>query len=130
MTTVEKRTNNVKIAVRVRFLPEDSRPEEAYFLFGYSISIENLGNTPIQLLKRQWFIFDSIGEHREVSGPGVVGQQPVIGPGKKFNYESACNLRSEIGKMQGIFTMDDLITQTAFQVDVPEFHLVSPGKKN
>jgi uncharacterized protein affecting Mg2+/Co2+ transport len=32
--------------------------------------------------------------------------------------------------MQGIFTMEDLITQTAFQVDVPEFHLVSPGKKN
>lgn len=130
MTAVEKITNNVKIAVRVRYLPGDSKPEESYFLFGYSISIENLGHSPIQLLKRQWFIFDSIGEHREVAGPGVVGQQPVIGPGKIFKYESACNLRSEIGKMHGIFIMENLITQTAFQVDVPEFHLVSPGKKN
>jgi ApaG protein len=130
MTAVEKITNNVKIAVRIRYIHEDSRPEENYFLFGYRISIENLGHSPIQLLKRNWFIFDSVGEHREVSGPGVVGQQPVIAPGKQFTYESACNLRSEIGNMKGLFTMENLITQKAFQVEVPEFHLVSPNKKN
>jgi len=130
MTAVEKITNNVKIAVRIRFIHEDSRPEENYFLFGYRISIDNLGDTPIQLINRHWFIFDSIGEHREVSGPGVVGQQPVIAPGKRFTYESGCNLRSEIGKMNGFFTMENLITQSVFKVEVPEFHMVSPSKKN
>jgi ApaG protein len=130
MALVKKITNNVKIEVQVRYIPEDSRPEEHYFLFGYRIRIENLGHTPVQLLKRQWFIFDSIGEHREVAGPGVVGQQPILSPGKFFSYESACNLRSEIGSMKGNFTMEDLITQTAFQVEIPEFHLISPGKRN
>ncbi|MFZ9699780.1 MAG: Co2+/Mg2+ efflux protein ApaG [Flavobacteriales bacterium] len=130
MFAVEKITNNVKVKVRVRYLIEDSIPEENYFLFSYSIAIENLGEQPIQLIRRQWFIFDSIGEHREVSGPGVVGQQPVIAPGANFSYESGCNLRSEIGKMNGVFIMENLISQTSFQVEIPEFHLLTPGKKN
>jgi ApaG protein len=130
MALVKKITNNVKIEVQVRYIADDSRPEELYYLFGYKISIENLGHSPIQLLKRQWFIFDSIGEHREVAGPGVVGQQPIIAPGNRFTYESGCNLRSEMGSMKGNFTMQDLITQTAYQVEIPEFHLISPGKRN
>ena len=31
---------------------------------------------------------------REVEGPGVVGETPVLQPGEEFSYSSACDLRS------------------------------------
>ena len=38
-------------------------------------------------------------------GPGVVGEQPLLRPGSRFRYESACPLRTPRGRMEGAYQM-------------------------
>ena len=59
----------------------------------------------MQLKQRHWVIRDSSGKTEEVRGPGVIGVQPILLPGRKFEYDSACPLRTPIGSMEGEFTM-------------------------
>ena len=55
----------------------------------------------MQLLSRYWNITDGAGRMQEVRGPGVVGAQPVIAPGEKFQYTSGCPLETASGLMIG-----------------------------
>lgn len=54
---------------------------------------------------RHWVITDGDGRVDHVRGPGVVGEQPVLRPGARFTYESACPLRTPRGSMQGSYQM-------------------------
>ena len=94
-------TEGVKISVDSVYQTEYSNPESDHYMFAYRISIENLGNDSVQLLRRHWYIFDSNGSKREIEGEGVVGLQPVILPGQTHEYVSGCNLKSEMGFMEG-----------------------------
>ena len=123
-------TKGVKITVRTHFQPAYSRPEMSHFLFTYKILIENRSEYSVQLLRRHWYIFDSNGEHREVEGDGVVGQQPVLMPNEIYEYESACNLTTDIGKMSGVYEMIRIIDKEKFMVEIPEFKLIAPQRLN
>ena len=81
-------------------------------------------------MRRHWFIWDSKSGHREVEGPGVVGQQPILKPGDTHQYISMCNLSSEIGSMYGTYLMQQQDTDELFKVDIPEFTMVAPQKLN
>jgi len=123
-------TKGVKITVRTNFQPTYSRPEMSHYLFTYKILIENRSEYSMQLLRRHWYIFDSNGEHREVEGDGVVGHQPVLMPNEIYEYESACNLTTDIGKMRGEYEMIRLIDKEKFYVEIPEFKLIAPQRLN
>ena len=123
-------TKGVKITVRTQFQSGHSRPEMRHFLFTYRIMIENRSEYSVQLLKRHWYIFDSNGEHREVEGDGVVGQQPVIMPNEIYQYESACNLVTDMGKMRGVYQMQRIIDKENFLVEIPECKLIAPQRLN
>jgi ApaG protein len=84
----------------------------------------------VQLQRRFWNIFDSISERREVEGAGVVGQQPILRPGEVYEYESACNLKSEFGKMDGTYTFERIADGEKFNVVIPEFRMVVPYRLN
>jgi ApaG protein len=99
-------------------------------MFAYRITIENESEYAIKLLRRHWFIFDSVGEHKEVEGDGVVGKQPVIQPGEHHQYVSGCNLKSEMGTMRGTYQMQRLADGKLFDVVIPEFTLITPEKLN
>jgi ApaG protein len=123
-------THGVKISVETIFQDEHSNPANEHFMFAYRIEIENLADFAIQLMRRQWFIFDSNGSVREVEGEGVVGVQPIIEPGKSYAYVSGCNLKTDIGSMKGHYTMSRLFDESLFTVDIPEFELIVPYKLN
>lgn len=123
-------TKGVKITVRTHFQPAYSRPEMSHFLFTYKIMIENTSEYSVKLLRRHWYIFDSNGEHREVEGDGVVGQQPVLMPNEIYEYESACNLTTDMGKMHGTFEMMRIIDKEIFLAEIPEFKLIAPQRLN
>jgi ApaG protein len=91
---VTKITEGVVVSVDTIFEEGQSRPTENLYLFSYHITIENKTSEKIQLLRRYWQIFDSNGEYREVEGPGVVGEQPILLPGEKYAYESFFNLKN------------------------------------
>lgn len=107
-----------------------SNPIVSEYLFAYRISIENQTIYPVKLLSRHWHIMDSNGSYREVQGDGVVGQQPIIEPGKVYQYSSAATLRSDIGKMYGSYLFENLFNKKKFTVTIPEFQLIAPGKLN
>ncbi len=123
-------THGVKISVETIYQDEHSNPANEHYMFAYRIEVENLSDFAIQLMRRKWFIFDSNGTVRDVEGEGVVGIQPVIEPGQSYAYVSGCNLKTDIGSMKGNYTMQRLVDETKFSVDIPEFELIVPYKLN
>lgn len=124
-------TNEIRISVETSYqLPShNSRNEE---FFAYRITIENLSNRTVQLMRRHWYIIDADGSGREVEGEGVVGQQPILHPNESHQYISGCTFITPIGKMYGTFTMRQLNTPNpeTFKVDIPVFLMVVPFKLN
>ena len=90
----------------------------------------NENNFDVQLISRDWYIFDSLNEPHYLSGPGVVGEQPILKHGEKHTYTSGCELKSAVGMMKGFYTFLNLSTNVSFQVFVPTFKLEFPGKLN
>ncbi|WP_131538220.1 Co2+/Mg2+ efflux protein ApaG [Pedobacter nototheniae] len=123
-------TDGVKVSVETIYQPEYSNPANEHFMFAYRIEISNLSDYAVQLMRRQWFIFDSNSSRREVEGEGVVGIQPVINPGETHVYVSGCNLKTDMGSMQGKYLMKRLMDEAEFEVDIPEFTLIAPYKLN
>ena len=114
-STSQAITHNVRVSVRARFVPERSNPGD--------------GELTVQLLSRHWIITDADGKVEEVRGPGVIGQQPILGPGQKFEYTSACPLVTSFGVMQGSYQM---VTPGGdhFEIAIAPFSLHEPYAVN
>jgi len=117
-------SNNIQVEVRPVYLEEKSNPVGRKHVFVYFITILNQGDQDVQLLKRHWEIEDSNGENYEVDGEGVVGKQPVLGPGEDFEYNSSCILKSYRGVMKGYYVMERE-DGASIKVTIPRFLLVS-----
>lgn len=128
MTSAVK--HEIEVSVKTEYQPEFSNPNSGQYMFAYHIRIENHGDYAVQLLRRHWFIYDSNAEYREVEGEGVVGEQPILEPGEQHEYSSACNLLSDMGKMHGTYEFVRLADGKLFEVEIPEFRMVSPFRMN
>lgn len=123
-------TEGVQISVSIRFRSDLSDLFQDKYFFNYRIEIQNNNTFEIQLIHRDWIIFDSLEEVSFVSGEGVVGEQPILNTGQKYAYVSGCELSSEIGQMKGFYTFKRLENDALFQVHIPQFDLIYPGKLN
>lgn len=123
-------TSGIRISVESRYEAALSSPLMDSYVFSYHITIENQTDAPVRLLRRHWFIFDSCALKREVEGPGVVGEMPVIAPGEFYRYNSACDLRSLRGSMSGFYTMQKEGESNMFSVRIPQFKLEVPYSMN
>ena len=121
-------TRGISVTVTSRFVPEESSPDQGRYFFAYSIEITNLSLERVQLRSRYWKIVDGRGNLQEVRGEGVVGKQPVLGPGESFSYTSGCPLPTPDGTMQGSYTMVTAGGET-FEAAIPAFSLDSPYAK-
>ena len=121
----EATTRGIRIRVEPRYMEEQSSPEDGHFVWSYAVEISNDGEETVQLKSRSWRITDAYGRTEEVRGPGVVGQTPVIEPGKSFHYTSGCPLKTPQGIMVGSYQMTDEAGQL-FDVAIPAFSLDSP----
>ena len=119
-------TNEIEITVEPFYLEEQSEPDESRFVWGYRIVITNRSEQTVQLRDRHWRITDAIGQVDEITGEGVVGEQPVLEPGEQFEYSSGCPLDTSSGMMVGQYRM---VRQdgVSFMVDIPAFSLDVPG---
>ena len=123
-------SEGVEVCVETFYQQDYSNPMQSEYMFAYRISIENHNSFPVKLHRRHWHIFDSNGSHREVEGEGVVGVQPVLSPGEKYQYVSGCNLKTEMGKMHGTYQMENLNSKQLFDVNIPAFEMFVPFKNN
>jgi ApaG protein len=121
----EQVTRNIRITVEPAYLDDQSRPEENYHVWAYTIGIENHGSSDVTLKTRYWRITDATGRVQEVRGAGVVGEQPTLKPGQRFEYTSGAPLATPSGFMVGAYQMlSD--SGELFDVGIPAFSLDSP----
>lgn len=115
----------IEISVRTDFLPDQSDEANNRYVFTYTIAISNTGTGLAQLISRHWIITDAHEQTQEVKGLGVVGHQPMLQPGERFEYTSGCVLETPVGTMCGSYQMvaED---GSPFDVDIPEFVLAVP----
>lgn len=98
-------TENIRVEVMAQYSDENSRPQQGQWVFQYTVRITNLGSETVQLISRHWIITDAADHSKEVKGPGVVGEQPVLKPGQSFQYSSWCPLETPMGMMHGAYQM-------------------------
>ncbi|MDQ3288416.1 MAG: Co2+/Mg2+ efflux protein ApaG [Pseudomonadota bacterium] len=122
---MEHSEHPIDIQVSTRYLDDESEPDKGRFVFAYTIRIHNAGPAAARLLSRRWLISDANGKVQQVEGEGVVGEQPWLRPGDRFEYTSGAVLETSVGTMQGHYTMvsDD---GTRFDAPVPQFILAVP----
>jgi ApaG protein len=123
--TSEAVTRNVRVEVESKYAPEYSQPFNEQWRFIYTIRITNESHERVQLLRRHWIITDATGHVEEVEGEGVIGKQPVLGPGESFQYSSWCSLTTAKGVMRGTYQM---VTRSGeeFEVEIAPFALKEP----
>ena len=105
----ELETKRVRVAVRPSYLHDQSDPEDDRYVWSYTVTIENRGQEPVQLLSRYLNIVDGQGRIQEVRGAGVVGAQPVIGPGESFQFTCGCPLETASGTMTRPLSDDERV---------------------
>jgi ApaG protein len=118
-------TRSIIVTVKPSYLEDESSPAEGRYLWAYHVRIENQGKETVQLRRRYWKITDSRGQIQEVAGAGVVGKQPVLGPGESFEYTSGTPLPTPSGIMVGSYDMETRGGES-FSVRIPAFSLDSP----
>ena len=124
-----KKTKKINITVSPYFLDDQSEPEDQHFVWAYQVTIDNQSNEKVQLKNRYWKIIDSNGSEQEVRGEGVVGEQPILNPGEKFEYTSGTPLSTPSGFMGGYYEMETNEGKK-FEAVIPQFSLDSPFIKN
>jgi len=117
--------NSIEVDVRTAYIEGQSNPAEDHYVFAYTITIRNTGESAARLISRHWLITDADGGVQEVFGEGVVGQQPFLRPGEDFSYTSGTTLPTPVGTMQGSYQMQ---TESGEQFDaiIAPFSLALP----
>ncbi len=113
------------VSVRTQYLEEQSDPNQANYVFAYTVTIQNTGQVAAQLISRHWIIVDANNRIEEVRGLGVVGHQPLLQPGEQFEYTSGTALATPHGSMTGTYlcVAED---GRQFEAKIPEFILSLP----
>jgi ApaG protein len=122
-------TRGIRVQVASQYLPERSSPAEDQYFFTYRVRISNEGSERTRLVTREWIITDSNGDVQRVTGAGVVGEQPLLGPGDAFEYSSFCPLKTAVGSMHGSYQMETEGGDT-FDAMIGPFTLAVPNAVN
>ncbi|MEE8387248.1 MAG: Co2+/Mg2+ efflux protein ApaG [Acidiferrobacterales bacterium] len=116
---------SIEVSVTTDYVEGQSDPQNDRYAFAYTVTIINTGKIPAQLLTRHWVIRDANNKVEEVRGDGVIGEQPLLAPGKGFTYTSGTIIATPVGTMGGSYQMvaED---GTRFDARIPDFTLSMP----
>ena len=120
-------TRGIAVSVEPNYLEARSSPDNSQYFWAYRVIIENQGQETVHLLSRHWMITNARGELTEVKGPGVVGEQPILKPGQRFEYRSGVPLNTPSGMMGGAYQMESESGER-FDIEIPTFALDRPNK--
>ena len=123
---MDDKSYDIRIKVATNYVDDQSEPDADRYVFAYTITISNDGDIPATLVSRHWVITDANGKVQEVSGDGVVGEQPHLNPGERFRYSSGAVLETPVGAMQGLYRME-ADNGVNFDAPIAPFTLAVPG---
>ena len=121
----EGKKYHISVSVNTTYLEDQSDPASDRYVFAYTVTIANAGNVAAQLISRHWVITDAENVTPEVTGLGVVGEQPLLRPGESFEYTSGTAMATPVGTMRGSYQMvaED---GNKFDAEIPVFTLSMP----
>lgn len=128
-TRTREKGADVVVIVRPEFAPSLRLVNGGEFCFAYHITIDNRGEVPVRLLSRRWLITDGDNKQRRVEGAGVVGEQPHLVAGARYEYTSFVDFSTPIGCMEGAYVMA-LDNGDTFEAAIGVFSLSVPKKSN
>ncbi len=116
----------IEVDVETTYIAEQSAPDSNRYVFAYTVTIRNEGESAAKLLTRHWIINDGNGNVQEVHGEGVVGEQPYLRPGESYRYTSGTVIETPVGSMRGSYQM---ISDSGepFDATIPTFTLSQPN---
>ncbi len=109
----------------VVYMPNLDAPPDKPHPFVYFISIFNNSSIALTLKARKWVVIEKGGETTVVEGDGIVGQQPLIGPGEHFSYNSY-HVVGRSAAVAGAFFAETDEGEWVF-ARIPEFSLDVPS---
>ncbi|MFG1373028.1 Co2+/Mg2+ efflux protein ApaG [Xanthobacter oligotrophicus] len=118
-------TRNIQVTATPRYVAERSEADQGRHFWAYTVEVANLGQETVQLKGRHWVITDANGHTEEVHGAGVVGEEPTLPPGGRFEYTSGVPLNTSTGIMSGHYEMLADNGET-FSIEIPAFSLDVP----
>jgi ApaG protein len=121
----QEKNYDVAVSAAMQYLADQSDEANGRYVFAYTITIRNTGSVAAQLISRHWVITDAQGLVQEVRGLGVVGSQPLLQPGERFEYTSGASIATPVGTMRGSYQMV-AADGTRFEAAIPEFTLSVP----
>ena len=122
-------SDQIVVSTKTGFVPQQSDAKANRYVFFYEVTIHNKSNSSVQLISRHWVIQDANRKIEEVYGEGVIGEQPHIQPGEKYQYTSGAVLETEMGTMEGrYFMLQKSIDNESidFEISIPKFILSVP----
>lgn len=122
-------TGDIQITVWPEFVDRKSGTFGELFIWAYHVRIDNKTSATVKLINRYWRIIDEKGILQEVSGEGVVGEQPLIAANNFYQYSSGVHLQYPSGIMSGKYQMQKENGEI-FDVVIPTFSLDVPSSKS
>lgn len=121
----DSRKYHITVTPVAQYIADQSDEASGRYVFAYTVTIANTGSVPAQLISRHWIITDANNEVQEVRGLGVVGEQPLLQPGQKFEYSSGTAIATPVGSMRGSYQM---VAEDGehFEAEIPAFSLSMP----
>ncbi len=121
----QEKNYQVSVSAETQYLADQSDEAAGRYVFAYTVTLCNTGSVRAQLISRHWVITDSQGLVQEIRGLGVVGAQPRLAPGERYEYTSGTSIATPVGTMRGSYQMvaED---GTRFEAPIPEFTLSIP----
>lgn len=123
-------SQGIRISVEPEYNEIQSSLSQGIHIFSYTITVENMTDEPVRLVRRKWFIIDTLAQGRIVDGEGVVGRKPMLHPGESFTYQSACDLKGDFGAMFGFYTFHNMKSNLRFTAQIPRFRMEVPRALN
>lgn len=121
----QEKLYDIVVDAATQYLADQSDESAGRYVFAYTITIRNAGSVAAQLISRHWVITDAQGLVQEVRGLGVVGAQPLLAPGERFEYTSGASIATPVGTMRGAYQMV-ASDGTRFEAEIPQFTLSVP----
>src|SRR5829696_5782562 len=121
-------TRQIEVTVEPNFLRERSSVDRGEYFWSYTIVITNTGAETVQLRTRHWIITDAAGRKKEVRGEGVIGEQPVLAPGERFEYTSGVPLPTASRFIPAPYQMVSASGGRS-EIDVPTCSLHGPDNR-
>lgn len=73
---------------RVEYNPDVEVTADKPYGFVYHITIHNDSHQTVTIKGRKWVVTSVNGDKMVLEGDGVVGETPVLAPGREFSYNS------------------------------------------